>query len=413
MMALTDYHNIRWNLKYIAKQTILRSPYVRHCSQTVYQCLLGCLRFWQATSSQIWRDRADQLCHLLQDIQRRDGGFDIGYDFNFGLRHRKGQSTSPELVGLLALSEYGRLFPIESVLSAAEAATKWIQHFARPLGQEDWIIPYSPYTTSELMVYNGISFAVGGLGRYLGCIANTPDLYQIYHGMVTYMDKVMATDPSLPGRFWYYNDQSRCDLDETKRRKIDYYHQMQQVEMHSLAHQVCPVSVQQRIIRDAADHIVALHERDGVVPYTNSPEFFQGNIHVWGLCSCSSGLLEAAMVIPERKEMYHRVAREIIDWIIKYSWNGRWFTPVLTPEGKPISNNYMIRSDAWVFNSLAAGIKHLQLKQYEDIAEICFTRMIAAKFSGPETHALSWRVFVLTKIAKKVMPKKTKISNVK
>jgi len=397
-MALTCYHNIRWNLKYVAKQTVLRPPYVKYCSQTVYQCLLGCLRFWEVTHSPIWRDRADQLCQLLQNIQLRDGGFDIGYDFNFGLRHRKGQSTSPELVGLLALSEYNRLFAVEAVLSAAEAAIKWIQHFARPLGKEDWIIPYSPYTTSELMVYNGISFAVGGLGRYLGCITNNPELYQIYRGMVTYLDKVMETDTSLAGRFWYYNDQSRRDLDEIKRRKIDYYHQMQQVEMHSLAQQVCPVSAQRQLIRDAADHIVSIHERYGVIPYTNSPQFFQGNIHVWGLCSCSSGLLEAALVIPERQEVYHRIARQVLDWIIQYSWNGCWFTPVLTPEGKSTSGNYMVRSDAWVFNSLAAGAKHLQLKQLEDIAEKCFNRMNMAKFSGPETHALSWRVFFLTKI---------------
>lgn len=380
-------------LRTLAQRTLLAPPHVEHCSQTVYQTLLGCCRMFQATQSQVWRQRADDAVALLMRIQRPDGGFDIGYEFDFGYLHKKGDSTSPELVGLTALCEYARLFGPDRVAQAAQKAADWIRRFAMRLPDGKAAIAYSPYTINEVMVYNGTSFACGALGSYLGQFGGDDELWEIYSGMVSYLDSVMSTSEDLPGRFWYYADQSRQDIDALKSGKIDYYHQMQQVETHALAQQVAPLPVQAGMIRDAADHIVALHDKEGgPVPYTNSPKFFKNQIHVWGMSSIASGLLEAAAVHPDRSGDYQRVAMDVIEWIVAHSWNGDFFNPVLTREGHCVKpGSYMVRSDAWVFGAIAAASRFKPCETYSDIAHTCYDRMLKADFSGPESHASTLR----------------------
>lgn len=374
----------------VLRRTVLRPPYVRYCSQTIYQSLLGCLRMFEATSQSKWSQRADHLLSILLQIQQPDGGFDIGYDFNFGLMHKKGQSTSPELVALVALAEYARIFGKDKVLTPAQRAADWIRKNAIDKGDGQYAIPYSPYTTDEVMVYNGTSFAAGALGCYLGHIENDQELDKIYRGMVLYLKSVMSSAPDLPGKFWYYNDQSLTNLTEMqrmKRTKIDYYHQMQQVEMHALAQQAHSAQSQLDIITDAADLIAALQEKHEVIPYTNSNFYFKGCIHLWGLASVASGMLEASVVVPERKTTYHTVARRVVDWIVQHAWNGEHFVAVLDKTGTAVSCDYMVRSDAWVFNALAAAQKHLGPGPWTELAENAFLKMDSVDYSGPESHA--------------------------
>lgn len=341
----------------------------------------------------MWEVRAKNILRILLNIQRPDGGFDIGYDFNFGRLHKKGQSTSPELVGLVALSEYARLFDKTQVEQPALRAVEWIRKHALDLGEGKMAIPYSPYTINEVMVYNGTSFACGALGCYLGQFDGDGKLRGVYKGMVKYLENVMSKDENLPGQFWYYCDQSRDDLDDLRRIKIDYYHQMQQVEMHALAQQACPTDLQLNIIRDAADHIVALYERHPIIPYTNDPRFFKDRIHLWGLSSVVSGMLEAAVSIPDRCEQYHAVAIDVLDWIVRYAWNGQHFEPILQKDGGRVEpSHYMVRSDAWVFNALASTVKHIGECSWIDIIEKCYHKMESVDFSGPESHASNRRV---------------------
>jgi hypothetical protein len=222
----------------------------------------------------------------------------------------------------------------------------------------------------------------------LGQFGGDQRLRAIYAGMVRYLDRVMARADDLPGRFWYYYDQSRTDWDPTRVGKIDYYHQMQQVEMHALAEQASPVPRQAAMVRDAADHVVALHTSRGVVPYTNDPRLFRGKIHLWGLCSVAAGLLEAAVLLDDRRAAYRQVAREVLDWMLRHGFNGQHFEAVLRPDGsRPPRQPYMVRSDAWVFNALAAAAKHLGPGTWHAVANVCYQKMQAVDFSGPESHA--------------------------
>lgn len=386
------FRMMKSTVRRLVLSTVLRPPSVRYCSQTIYESLLGCCRMWEATGDTRWKARAERVLAILLKIQQPDGGFDIGYDFNFGRLHKRGDSTSPELVGLLALCEYGRLFDRDRVQEAAKRATEWIRRHAQELGGGEVAIPYSPYTINEVMVYNGTSFACGALGYYLGVFGADKEISDLYHGMVRYLDRVMSMEEGSPGRFWYYCDQSRDDWDEQRRVKIDYYHQMQQVEMHALAQQVRPDPVQLKLIRDAADHVAYLQSRHPIVPYTNHARYFKDQIHLWGLSSVIPGMLEAAVVLPERREDYEKVARAVFDWIATHAWNGNSFEAILQKDGKRIDPRfYMVRSDAWVFNACAAAAKHLGPGAWGEMSEACFATMERADFSGMESHASCWR----------------------
>ena len=396
--------NFKQALRAFACRTVLSPPTVRYCSQSIYETLLGCCRMWEATGEILWRNRATKILRLLTKIQQPDGGFDNGYDFNFGRLHKRGQSSSPELIGLVALCEYARLFDKEEVEDQARRAAEWIRKHALTMKAGKVAIPYCPEAINEVMVYNGTSFACGALGCYLGQFGGDEHLHSIYAGFVQYLESVLSKKDDFPGRFWYYNDQSRDDLNEQSKNKIDYYHQMQQVEIHTLAQQASPAELQLVIIREAADHIVALHEQKTTIPYTNDSRLFKGQIHLWGFSSVASGMLEAALVIPDRSEVYRQVARDVLDWILKHAWNGQHFEAILQKNGAKVDPRYyMVRSDAWVFNAFAAGGKHLEAGPWAEVAETCYQKMASVDFSGPESHATNRRVRIANKTASKVL----------
>jgi len=390
----------------LAIKTILSklvpSPKVVYCSQTIYEALLGCIRMYEATDSAVWKKRANHVLNILIKIQRPDGGFDIGYEFNFGRIHKKGDSTSPELVGLLAYSEYARVFDARNTIKPyADKASEWIRQFSIKFEDDVWAIPYSPYTINKVMVYNGTSFACGALGHYLGVFGvEDENLLEIYSGMVNYLEKSLYASPEFAGRFWYYPVQSRTDMSKEQLNKIDYYHQMQQVEMHSYAQCMISHDAQMKIIEECSDHIVNLSNKFSVIPYTNNSNFFGGHIHVWGFCSVASGLIEAAKLLPDKRNVYVKQATDVIDWIVNNSWNGDFFSPILTKSGEIVGlNEYMVRSDAWVFNALAAYFKDVSRdEKFETILEKCYLKMESCDFSGKESHAGSFRKKLFSKL---------------
>ena len=120
-----------------------------------------------------------------------------------------------------------------------------------------------------------------------------------------------------------------------------------QIEAHAVAEQACGCPSQKAIIRDAADHIVFLHRRDGVLPYCRSPGPFGGMIHSWGFSSVAAGMLEASLVVPDRRDAYHAVARQVVSWLLEHAWTGTHFIPVLKPNGEPHIAEFFPRSDGW------------------------------------------------------------------
>lgn len=364
-----------------------RPIYVKHCSQTIYQILIGCVRLHEATKEKIWLDRAEKVCDILISIQQPDGGFDIGYEFNFGLLHKKGESTSPELVALSALMKFYKISNKSLAAEAAHKAVKWIKDKSVKLNENHWMIPYAPITTNNIMVYNGTSFAAGALGEYLAEFPDK-DLDIIYRGMNSYLKSVMTTDQNSIGRFWFYADQTRLDLPIEALSKIDYYHQMQQVEAHGEAHLGYPDMNLEKIIEWASDHVASKQTSDGTIPYLNVNK----DIHLWGLCSCASGFLQAGKVVESKNVEFKQRAREIYTWIEKHSWNGKYFYPIVSHEKEINDRNFYVRSDAWVFNSFAMAVKEgIESERYIGICEKSYQTMAEVDFSGLENHASNQR----------------------
>jgi hypothetical protein len=389
-------------MDYILKETRRLHPKINKSSQTIYEVLLGCLKMYESTKLETWKNRSDYILSLLKEIQQADGGFDIGYEFNFGMMHKKGESTSPELIGLLAYCQYARVFnKHDDIYNSVKKSVDWIRTHAVKINDKEWAIPYSPYTTTEIMVYNGTSFACGALGYYLGIYCDTDsELEEIYRGMVCYLESNLNLDKNLNGRFWYYNDQKRNDMTVLMKNKIDYYHQMQQVELHSIAQQVSPIDKQITIIEECSDHIIAISDKYEILPYSNSYVYFKDLVHVWGLASVASGLIEASKIVKTKKTEYISYADYVIKWLVRNSWNGEYFEPIITKEGKKASyNGYMVRSDAWVFNSLATYYKEVDMNlTYLEILEKCYIKMERNDFSGRESHASSLPKKIVSKV---------------
>jgi hypothetical protein len=393
-------------VKEIVKRILFKPPHVKWCSQTVYQSLLGCIKLYEATGSEKWKLRASELRQILTAIQCEDGGFDIAYDFNFGMLHRKGESTSPELVGLLALVEYGRVFGFNRDLKeSCDKAADWISRNVKWEGEACYV-PYAPYSSHSVMVYNGTSFAVGALGYYLGVLQNEDlRLTAAYRGMVKYLDSVMLRSETIPsGRYWPYNDQNRIDIGLVKRNKVDYYHQMQQVEMHAYCHSVMPHELHTAMMEDAVDYVVEIFHQEGYLPYTNNSVDFKGLIHVWGLSSVLSGVLMCRKVTSANRAKWDGLLYFVIDFLLEKSWNGKFFFPILDKQGSPRSKIYMVRSDAWVFNSLSSVVLSGVLEQHKMeeiivILEKCYCRMEDVNFSGPESHASTLRTRLFGRVA--------------
>lgn len=367
---------------------LFNPPYVHYCSQTIYQALLGSLKMYQYTNEEKWKIRSQLLVSKLIKIQQEDGGFDIGYEFNFGLLHRVGESTSPEMFGLISLIAYGKTFGFDTVMTSIEKAVDWIKRFVIKIDHGLYAIPYAPYTTKEIMIYNGTSFSAAALGYYLGILGDRNSLEEIYVGMIKYLFNNLEVSTNNKGKFWYYKDQNRTGLSENDKIKIDYYHQMQQVEVHAYAQSVNPIQTQKELIECAADHILDKQNKNGSLPYTNDDRFFKGNIYIWGFASVISGFLKAAEVIPKRKEEYQYAALNASNFLIKHAWNGNYFEPVINKFGEHIKfQKYMVRSDAWVFSSLASLYGFKPDKYIYNILDKCYLKMHSADFSGPETHA--------------------------
>lgn len=366
---------------------------------------MGCLRLFIITKNEIWQKRAEKLSLILIQIQSADGGFDIGYDFNFGKLHKKGESTSPELISLFALTEYYRLFGGNSIRDAIFKAVDWIKDHAILLSEKLWAIPYAPYSSKEVMVYNGTSFAVGALGNYLSIFQDS-FAEEIYHGMNRYLYSVMSSQDGTPGMFWYYSQQDRSDLSDLQRNKIDYYHQMQQVEMHASAHLEKPDNLQYKLIKEATEHIAFIQKPSGIIPYYNN----SGPIHLWGFASCASGFIMAGKIIKNKESEYRQRAGLILDWISENSWNGDYFYPILTEQGQIIDERFFVRSDAWIFNAFALAINEgIQNKNYLKICEKSYLKMENVNFSGIENHATNFRIRFTNQILQRMAILKHKI----
>ncbi|WP_143475895.1 hypothetical protein [Pseudoalteromonas sp. EB27] len=347
-----------------------------------------------------------EVSDKLLNIQKKDGGFDIGYDFNFGFEHKKGESTSPELYAVTVLnvsydilveySEYSELS--KKIKKSIVAAVNWIKIHSRLKheGSSEWVIPYGPYSTNKTMVYNGVSFAAGALGPSIRFFNESEKeiLINIYDGFCLYLLNSLTSGKH--GDFWFYNDQERTDLSTLKREKIDYYHQAQQLEVHCIAEQYQSNQNQNEIIKRSWKILSFMAVKyNGRVPYTNSDIYFRGHYHLWGLASIASALSTCKKFVSiEEHPAITNALFNVANFITEKAWSGEFFHAVLDKNEKPLTElPFMPRSDAWVVASLSKVVAD-SAKFDETMLEKVITSYESIKkcdFSGPENHSVDFK----------------------
>src|SRR4051812_47905064 len=115
---------MRSTLRKIGYSTLLRPKYVRKSSQTLYETTLGCLALHHALGERAWLDEAIKAGRLLIDNQLPDGGFDIGYEFDFGKQRGLQQATAPECKAVVALAQLYRAQPLPEFAESIRRATE-------------------------------------------------------------------------------------------------------------------------------------------------------------------------------------------------------------------------------------------------------------------------------------------------
>ncbi len=374
------------------KKILLKPLTVDYCSQTVYRTLMGCISLWDATRDKKWMFRASHAAKILMEIQRPDGGFDNGYDYNFGFLHKKGESLSSELVGLLALVEYYKRSFDESVIYSIKNAANWIRKNSIRVSEYEYAIPYGPYSSKAIIVLNGTSFAAGALGSYLSVFPDE-ELEKIYLGFIKFLHNRLNSSHDNMGKFWYYFVQDDNSSSNHQRDKVDFYHQMQQVEVHAYAELNFPSKDQKTIVQLASDFVLHKQNELGLIPYTNSKEYFGSEIHLWGFSSCAAGFIMASKSIINKSNEYRQCASKILDWIKKNAWNGNYFYNIVPTDGIILDKRLYVRSEAWVFSVFSLAVKeNISFDVYLDICEKSYNTILHADFSGIENHATNNRI---------------------
>lgn len=382
-------------LKKYYSQTIGKPCMVRNCSQTLYEFARGCLNLYEKTQDIFWRDKAKVVLDRLVSSQLVSGGFDIGYIFNFGKVHKKGWASSPEARAMFALVDGWVYLSDIKYKNAAKKLADWIVKSSVFMdGTERCYIPYCPKATRDVMVYNGTSFASAALGYYIGKIEYNASYEKVYTMSIQYLYAVMQRENG-GGAFWYYNDQARDDLSTLSKQKVDYYHQLQQVEVHAQAQMVQPNDLQYKMIESAYRHCdLVAKDNDGILPYLNLDK----SIAVWGMVSTLSSSVYVSKLLQDGTDKVLEFVCKHYDFLMEKSWNGEYFEPELSRKGEAIIDQYMIRSDAWVFCALSAVYNVFP----EIDVPMSMLRKIYMKaekhgFSGRESHGATYLQYLIGK----------------
>ncbi|MCI8416047.1 MAG: hypothetical protein HFI33_00875 [Lachnospiraceae bacterium] len=356
-------------------------------SQTLYEALLTSINLGKIYPCISYRQSAEKIALLIVESQLEDGGFDIGYNFQFGKgmkKKNKKESTSPEILSLYALIAYYEMYHDNRVVSAIDKAVEWIVNNSIEVDKNLWAIPYAPCSYREIHITNATSFAVAALAYYTKVFQN--DIYKpIVNGMLTYMKEQLV----LKEDYGYWNYFENELVNDPGYSKIDNYHIAQQLFYHMKVSEVYSNTDNVFIVEKVSRYLHFLLEESIKVPYTIVLGKKSQDIHIWGYCS----LLSCECLLGEGEK-----AEALKDFIIEKFWNGNYFTPVINQDGKVLDNNYYPRSDAWVLHSLSEYIMFKDDKKIKDIVDKGLERLQNSQYCGLENHVITLRKKIFTKL---------------
>lgn len=390
------------NLKSKAKKVVL--GYVNKptkdiiSSQTIYETIF----YINNKDENFKKNHYEIAIKKLIETQLDDGGYDIGYDFQFGpnmKKTKKKEGTSPEQLSLVALCIAASEYPARNdILQSIEKSYEWITR--RLIKNSQGIaIPYAPDSYKYIHITNATSFCISAVAHAINFLDEEKKLIarKNVEGMCEFMlSQLVVTNT---GAYWpyFYQNGSKTEA-KLVNNKIDNYHIAQQLYHHCLTHKICDISSNKKIIESVSEYLLSLVEDDGYVPYTVFNSKRSDKIHLWGFASLIPAFVQSYLILKDNRHL--EAALKVATYIEKYAVASDYFYPIVSHnDKKPLDKNFYPRSDAWVIHALSELEKIGSLtKKLTEISEKSFKKILLNDFKGLENHVLTYRMKIFASL---------------
>ena len=371
-------------------------------SQTLYECLFFCLNRARQENQAFWEKECDRVVTEIINSQLDNGGFDIGYNFQFGnglKKLNKREATSPELLSVVALnlylsqkSEFDSVELYDEVSRCVYKGVQWAR--SHLLETEQGVaIPYAPETASIVHIPNATSFALCALATSIHHpdLKNSRDeLCEVVKQMYQFMQSQLVLSSDGRGAYWPYFYQS----DNPKERrlgndKIDNYHLAQQLFFHCVSQDFVPDDTNLHIIRATTEYLVSIIGPEGDVPYKFAEGKASEKIDTWGFSSVPMALHAATRYINDPSLI--EGLELTTSFLLEHCKSDEHFYPIiLWGDGTPFDKEFYPRSDAWVIHACSEVASILSEKDLQFCDSVYF-KIRDCGFTGKENHTFTKR----------------------
>lgn len=354
-------------------------------SQTLYEVMFTLLNMNEIYKKQQYKTQIKELSDLIVKTQMSDGGFDIGYNFAFGINMTKRsekESTTPEVLAIYALIKYYDLYKDDTVINSIEKGIKWILNNSYKYLDKYWVIPYAPNSYKEIHITNAISFSVSTLAYYMYIFKeNTnPRIQEICDGMLLYMRDELIVNNNKG--YWNYFEKKLIKKDDYYI-KIDNYHIAQQLYYHMQIQKYYRNSDNDEIVKLVSNYLKDKIKENVAVPYIETKEKKTKDIHTWGY---------VAILLCALEWKNSKYINNIISFMKENIIGKDHFFPIVKENGEVIDEEYYPRSDAWVLHSFSEYLLYnkndIKIKRIIDIG---LELQKKNQYFGKENHVYTRR----------------------
>jgi hypothetical protein len=370
-------------------------------SQTGYEFIFGCLSLYKSTGDQEWLDKALYTAEKLIGNQTLDGGFDIGFNFLFGkglLKKHGNDPTTPELLSAVALADIRKNAGNLDFDHNIDAAYKWALRYIYSIDDKKYAIPYAPLTLDTIHINNSNTFAAACI-VFCNLNEDSANTQEYLEGLIRYIYDAIDKNPEskMCGSLKYFSQESSVNMLDPNKLKIDNCHIGHQLHYHCRIEKKAPNLYNRKIIEFFSNYLLSIADSNGVFEYCNSRKYAPRDVQIWGYASVIQGLV-SAYEITNNKELL-TLASKIKNFILKYSYNGEYFCPVLDVCGNVLESEYYPRTNAWVFHSLAFYYQHVDRDpELLNIISVLSRKLLEKSLKGSERNMWSYRKLYLLRL---------------
>lgn len=371
-------------------------------SQTLYECLFYCINRARHGNKLFWEQESEKVAVEIVKSQLENGGFDIGYNFQFGnslRKQKKFEGTSPELLSVVALNLYllqkkelNNQSLSDEILRSVLRGVRWAQSQLIETDQ-GVAIPYAPETAPIVHIPNATSFALCALATSLhhpDLIDKRDEISATVKRMYQFMMSQLVPSARGDGAYWPYFFQTN-NIQELRlgNDKIDNYHLAQQLFFHCLSQEFVPDDTNLSIIRATTQYLISLVSADGFVPYQFSQGKTSEKVDTWGFSSVPMALIAASKYVDDPS--LDKALKQTTHFLLTHCRGEEHFYPIiLWGDGEPFDKEFYPRSDAWVIHACSEVASIIKEEDLEFCDSVYF-RIRDSGFIGKENHTLTTR----------------------